>query len=120
MIVYSPLDLLALQLRVGHLDDTEKVLFDILAEHAAGHLPQKLLQHAGDRVNAKIVHVDQATCLQEVRQLLHGALVAGGSEHVLAAGRFLVQLQNQHLHNKQRQSQPNKKKNLVLLLHIIN
>lgn len=56
--------------------------------------PQKLLEDTGDGVNGVVVHVDQAARLQEVDELLHGALVPRRAEHVAAQRGLLVQLQD--------------------------
>lgn len=88
------MDFLPLRLGVGRLDDLEELLLNVLPEDAARYLPEELLQDAGYRVHAEVVHVDEPARLQEVRELLHRALVAGRPEHVLSVWSLLVQLEN--------------------------
>lgn len=83
----------SLRLNVSHLDDLEELLFEFSSKHAAGYLPEELLQHAGYGIDAEVVHVDEPSRLQEVRQFFHGALVARRSKHIFSVRSLLVQFQ---------------------------
>lgn len=91
---------LGLHIRV--FDDLKELLFDLLAEDTAWNLPEEFLQDAGDRIDTEVVHVYEASRLQEVGQLLHRTLVAWGPKHVLAIRSLLVELQYQHLRSEVR------------------
>lgn len=87
-----PLLLYAIQLNNG-----EQLLLPLLPEHTARYFAQKLLQNASYRVNAKIVHIDQVSGLQEVNEFLHVTLMARRTENIFPERGFLVQFQYKDL-----------------------
>lgn len=78
------------------LNDPEQLQLPVQPEYPAGQLPQKLLQHTGNRVHRIVLHIHQTAALQKVYQLLDGVLVARRPEYVLAQRCLLVDLQDEH------------------------
>lgn len=89
---FIPVNIIALFLHITHLDDVEKLMLDISTENTTGYLAQKLFENAGNGVDTKILHIDESAGLQEVRELLHGALVARCAEDIFSVRRFFVKL----------------------------
>ena len=94
---YVPLDPGNLFLRVGQPDYLEELRLVLGPEHAARDFAEELLQHRRYRVDREAVDVDKPPILEEVHQLSHVALVAGGAEHVLLERTLLVELEEHHL-----------------------
>lgn len=93
---HSPVQAIRLLGFILQIVDGEQLHFAAAPEYPVGYFAKELLQDAGDGEDRVVVDVHQTARLQEVDELLHGALVAGGAEYIAPVRRLLVQLQDEN------------------------